>query len=626
MNISHKLSRLSITGPISMHTPACVLFEIADAHGITCEQNLSNSDSIRSLVNEINEKPVKRIIFDSATNSTHLQLVARFVNSHHNSWTRRTLKPAFDFLMQFNEIDSRLISKIPDKFEVGSQTSDCIFSINACILYGICRTNNIVTNSSTTIKQMAYAVKLLKSSAESVKRRAKQFTEIASQSQMISMLISDEKEIEDAEDVISVKSQIDFNSIPSETLSTDILFSDFRYYTTMKYLQRDAVPRSPHDCSALLALTDNFDISRAINPFSELKEFRAKPRNTYIPEDPWMKYWFLINPKLFNLTVTFNPLFPREFYKEEDLSEMAISEGYEPNFTEDSYEILQLAHLSDTFYYGMVPNVRSEYTVIDRDPVTDVTYGELVCYGQKDVELKPISIEELINLFETNQNFSSPFGSDEIFSKEAINKLKIIARNTEGPGSQHLSMETIELKIRLISIINKISALMKNYDIITRQFILKFSESDDNIKSIIKNTLNSLLHVGMYMRGWSGQKDFPLGNYYTKQITHEEIEEKTSAEIIKFESLCESLNDKGINILNLPLVIFKGGEYQTSNTEDEGLTIGDRLAIVKEGDKSDTMNSCIRLSSNWICSTCHKYTTALGFVDPFDIYLLKHIH
>lgn len=608
----HKLSRILVTGNVNICTPLCVLLEIAEAHGIV------HNHSVSKLVHEINERPIVRVNFDEKITITDLQLVARFVNSHCN-WTKRTLKQAFDFLIQFNKEKI----EIPTNFEIGLQTSQQPFLINACVLYKMCTVNGIEVKPTTTINQMAYAIKLLKSSAETISRRMKLFLETATTSQMISLLITSENEFEDAEilEPTEIPTIGDFNIIPKEKLSSTRLLSNFEYYTSLRSMQRDAISTSVHDSVTLLALTDKFDISKASNPVFELKEFRSKTRDSYIPVDSWMKHWFEINPKLFNLTVTFNPLFPREFYREEDLSKMVIAEGHNLNLLEDSYEILQLAHLSNTFYYGLMPGLKSEFTIIDRDLIAEVPCGQLLCYGQKDSGLNLISIEELINLFESNKNFTSPFGCDEVFSKEAINKLKIITRSTEGPGSNHLSMETIQLKIRLLNVINRTTATMKIFDKMTSSFIAKYSDSDDSFKEIIVSALTSLLNIGMYTRGWTGKGDYPLNDNYVK-LPHEQIETNTSSEIFKFESFSEIIGDL---ITGLPLVIFKAGEYLTSNSEDEGLTIGERLTIMKEGDKSDTINSCMRLSSNWLCSSAHKYLSVLGNSEPFNIYTLKHI-
>src|SRR5438093_207691 len=92
--------------------------------------------------------------------------------------------------------------------------------------------------------------------------------------------------------------------------------------------------------------------------------------------------------------------------------------------------------------------------------------------------------------------------------------------------------------------------------------------------------------------------------------------------IALFENSCKSLDKVGTLIINLPLVIYRDGAYQTSNEARNGYTIGERVNIVKKGNSTGNTASCIRLSSNWICSTAHKYIVSLGFPAPFDIFNL----
>ena len=58
--------------------------------------------------------------------------------------------------------------------------------------------------------------------------------------------------------------------------------------------------------------------------------------------------------------------------------------------------------------------------------------------------------------------------------------------------------------------------------------------------------------------------------------------------------------------------------FVTSNDESEGLTISDRINIVRGGE-NEGMNSCIRLSSNKFCATSYFYMVLLGFRLPFSM-------
>jgi len=76
----------------------------------------------------------------------------------------------------------------------------------------------------------------------------------------------------------------------------------------------------------------------------------------------------------------------------------------------------------------------------------------------------------------------------------------------------------------------------------------------------------------------------------------------------------------------LPLIFYNNGsgELLPSTDEREGLTIYDRINIVKRGEDG-SMYSCIRMSSNRFCASSYYYLTLLGFADPFNLNDLASI-
>ena len=69
----------------------------------------------------------------------------------------------------------------------------------------------------------------------------------------------------------------------------------------------------------------------------------------------------------------------------------------------------------------------------------------------------------------------------------------------------------------------------------------------------------------------------------------------------------------------------ESNKFITSNDPDEGLTIKDRINIVRGGEEGNTMNSCIRMSSNKFCSSAYYYMVLIGFRMPFSISEVSHI-
>ena len=102
------------------------------------------------------------------------------------------------------------------------------------------------------------------------------------------------------------------------------------------------------------------------------------------------------------------------------------------------------------------------------------------------------------------------------------------------------------------------------------------------------------------------------------------VEVKSNASISQFEEECRQNPKIGKIIKNLPLVQYRGGKYVKSNSNHEGITIQDRIDIVKKGETT-SISSCIRMSSNWFIASAHKYITILGLPAPFDIFKMRQI-
>jgi hypothetical protein len=618
-----QLSRLLITGHVHEHVPMCVLMEIADAHGIT----YSNKDPEKPkfahhLLASIHQTNIPTM--SEAKTLTEWQYVVRFINKY-SPWPQSKLVVAYNFIIEFMNNGDPL-SKIPANFIYGLQTPDNPCNVNACVLYKTCVYHRLNTNSRTTIEQMARAVRMLRDETESIIRRAEFFIKRdAKRTDLINILMLSPHEVQDPEPAI-IEIAPDYNALPELEISYDLLTRIHQSLTNIQTLQKKIDPTSSDGAVALAAINYNIDISKSMDSIREYRILRINGRDTYQPVDKWMKYWYQKNPTIFDLSVTFNPLFPTQFYNNRQLEAMVTHAGYtnaDVSNTE-SYELLQLAYVAETFYLGEMPNMRSSKTSIDLDDVPDIPYGQLLCFGQMDAPLKPISVSELIDLFNANQNFSSPFHHDAVFTTTAINKLKLILQSPSGPiPSMMLSPETIRIRARLLEVITGIELMSYHGDEPTRQLISSYRNVDPGTKQTIRQALNQLLNAGMYMRGWSGSGAYPVS--YAPPNDDVTTAMNVTNAISQYESTLRSLGKLGLQINNLPLVAYKDGQYQVSTDDHNGFTIGDRVAIVKQGKGTGNVASCIRLSSNWICSSTHKYILSLGFPAPFDIFSLREI-
>ena len=289
----------------------------------------------------------------------------------------------------------------------------------------------------------------------------------------------------------------------------------------------------------------------------------------------------------------------------------------------DPYEFLQVEYTSETFYSGLFPLTKKDATVIDLEHLIDIPYGQLLSYGQIDVSLNPITISELIDLFTANQNFVSPFGAEKVFSQTSIKKLKNILLSPHGPNYQiKIDLQTLSIKKKLFTLITEIE--LANDDS-SKMLVSSYKNGNYHEKKYIENLLNILLVFGMNMRGWMGIGEYPVKEAPVKYDDEAIVALNVTQSIAKYKKERDKNKNIGKLVDSLPLVKYQDGEYLVSKNKNDGFTIGERIEIVIKGKDNQTVYSCIRMSSNFICSSVHKYSLILGLPAPFDIFKLRYI-
>lgn len=628
------LSRIAITGRVHAGTPLCVLLEIADAHGIDYQSLDPNHSEFSTQLLESIHQISPPSLESNSWSSMEWGYVARFVNCKVQ-WTSGTLLTAYNFLMDSSQLT---VEHLPSEWISGAQTPEHPTSLNACMIYKICMELNLQVGPTTTLDQMTYAVRVATLSLPEITRHVMMFVQRASFRELINcLLLSPQSNIDlpeispPSENPIEapsiqeapLNSPENYNLLPSQTASHEMLIQIHHSLHDVNRLQHMIEPTTENGAIALAAINYNLDLSFSSDPLLEYRTFRRDGRD-YLPVDPWMRHWYQQSRDLFDLQQYFNPLFPECFYSAPILRNLALQAG----FTEtelsvgSAYELLQLAHVTETFYLGIRPGLKSTVTPIDLDSISEISPAELLSYGQLAegaTPLQPVTISELIQLFTNNQNFTNPFHPNSVFSSLAISKLKLLLASPRGA-------ESMDSRNELLEIIRMIEASTRNLDQPTKQLIAVYRNASPDTKSEIIRALNQLVHAGMYMRGWQGPGyEYPVTSAPTPLDREAEVAVNVTQTLAAYESSCRSLGRIGIALNALPLVLCRDGQYQVSTSVRDGLTIGDRITIVKGGDSSANIGSCIRLSSNWICSSAHKYITSLGQRSPFDIFHLRYV-
>ena len=602
------LNRLNITGALNFNTPKIVLYEIADSLSI---KNENNPNRLILKINKASNR--NKIVENYEDDIASLRIIARYVNCNNKNWRRSLLLKAFKFLNSFEKD-----RKVDKNFIYGIQTSEKPESLNACILYRLCRNYNIYTSYNTNIHEMANNIKLYLSET-SLKIDIFNYIKFnATKSDLVNMSslvgisglfkpeIINEEEIEKKEKY----TYEDYENCTGRILDID---------------DQNIPPKNGLEAIVMAALYYKLDLSDCEKP---MNEYKALSKNPYFPSDEKLKkrlkqsYDYpdnICSPYLNNV---FNWKLPENMYSHRDLVHLCGEEGIYDN--DSHYSSLQLAYLTETFIHGKQKNIINETTTF-LENIEDLEYDEVVLYGiRSEGYYKAYTYGELADTFSNYKRFLDP-RTNQIFSEDTIEKLYLL---TQKDKRKTETEEMYRERIDLGEEIERIKIYIGNKNEYVDNFLDIYENLNDYDKKKVEKCLNNLLHVAMYMRNWDGVSDYPLNSEDTnfseeKQIV---VDHRVTQSLIVFEESLKSLGRLGDYILNLPLMQYhkESSSFITSNDPSEGLTIKERIDIVRGGENS-SINSCIRMSSNKFCATSFYYMVLIGFRMPFNISEVSQI-
>lgn len=592
-----ELNRLPLTGLLDDETPICVIKEVASAHGVEFEEaNMGRPAYVHRLINYVNQTPA-RSINRHPTSVSDWQKAAQFVN-HSEAWPIIALRDAFDFLIGL--IETSEITLAPN-WEPGLQTQVYPRRINCSVLYGICRRAQVRTWSTMTMDQMATIVRM-------VTARDQETFHL-----QLRLVIGESSRSDVVNTVVSPLLHL------GEKVSHDSLTSVYSLVSDPASVQSLIQPRTAAQAVALMALA-GIDISSAENP---IREYRHYQRNKagYVPQDPELVAIYRLNPNLINLTKTFNPLFPPQYYSPHVLRNMVIAEGYDLSgdevMRESHYNIMQLVYVTDTFYGGPQPNVTHQETPIFMEDISQSPPGSVFYYGQRVSGVRPILVTELTHLFRSDQAFTNPFTETRsVLSRRIVAKLKNLCRDGL------YGTEVDRQRLTLIRAIEETEMFLLEMNDDTQQLMIKYRTGDEELKHQMERCFINFLNLSMYMRGWpGGSAPYPVA--HAPVDNQNQVDLNVTEGIIAFERSCYAMGDIGRLVMRLPLMQYANGEFSVFNRD--GRTVGERLEIVKSGVDTDNISSCIRISSNLFAVSAYRYMGLLGLPEPFSITQLRNI-
>lgn len=605
-------SRMNIVLEVNDTTPLCVLEEILDSHRIGYVKGATPQEDMVSYINDLDDIHLKKPL-----DSRGWRILAAYINTDKTvKWTKESLMSCYEVLERYSHNNTIRGRDLSLDFVCGPQTPSSTESLNACVLYRLCCNFDLITNFHTTFEEMINAVSLYLQGPDRCLEILTNFIDntpptviMDPSAPIINALILRTGTI----DLPNVSQEVSHNSLESYIRCPD-------YPMSIKSIMKRVRPKTRFEAIAFAAKIYHKDISDALYPITEFRVLSNSP-DRYIPIDCTLRRIHILNPDLINLKKTFNPLFPEQYYGRSTLVEMARKEGYSEEHVRggNPYELLQMSYVLDNFYCGVYPEISNEETPIAFDEVESLEPGSIICYGVRRESLTAFNIEEIVDHFRTTQNFSHPTNPRATLTPRSIQKLKTIARD-EGTASESVQ----SLKQELLRIIEEVELLVSGTSSQVRRFRDTYLELSPGKQESIRRIFTKLLHLAMYMRGWEGGSNpYPIGSAPVDD--QHQVNIRVTVALNDFEDSCNALKSEGRTILNLPLLKYRGGEFRAIRTEAEGRTIQERLNIVKRGNQTGNIHSCIRMTSNVLAASAYRYLILTGQRAPFTISELRQI-
>lgn len=586
------ISKILITGPLHPSMPYIVLSELALELGLLV--------SIDRLKNDIQyyAKIFKKLSKLRPKLVSDLSIDKEFIKKYINplvEWDLLSLDIAFRFLNLFRrplvKIDDLEIDK---DTTIGLQTPEIRISLNACILYALCKYHHLYVDIDCTLEDMKSLLLMNK--------------------QNVNPKHSEEIVIDD--------------EIPSKPFcmydSIEKIEQEASLFGDKDYVIRLVEPKSHLQAIIVGALVHQMDYSKYIDPLREFNRHKHDLKTSKV--DVEMQYVEWINPNYCDLNLYFNPYLPRTVYSEQMLNQHLSLFSYSPSeFFGTPYYILQEMHLHENFHLGYHPNICNSELAVTLEPVSSLSNGDIVCFGVREEVLSATSWDELSKVFSNMNQFTNIFEKSRIFSKTQIDRLTRLGNWILDCSITHkylfedFSERTLSSVKECLDVIDEINLTLCNNFEHNQHLIHLFKNSSTDKRVSIIMAMEKLFEVVMYMRGWDGQSDvYPIEDSPYKNS--EQVEIKTLEAIFELDNLNESTENF---IYQLPLMIWKN-EFVQSVLEEQGLNIGDRIKIVKKGE-TEGIQSCIRMTSNVLGATYCFYCKLFKIPEKFNIKNLTYI-
>lgn len=597
--------RKIINNELSERTPNIVILELISAFRIKIEKDFKSDPSyLRAVVRTIRSADSYKIKYpfneaDRAKIADYLSIPKTELKHWNNELLRK--------ILSYWEMMISKIDYLPDiiSTRIGYPTIKYPYSINACFLYRFCFLRKVEIPFNIEIKNLGLIVSMFSGSrAEILSYIQSQFTMTNNKHRLLSMLANIELKENNSIDILTSEDDQDFTH--------EILIIKYKKMVKIRGVEFRQ-PRNNLEAIVLAAINLKANLIFIDDPISEYKNLNQHLQKS--PEDIYFLKYTALDRKVrlgYSLSlINFDSRLPEIFYPEQFLRSMSDYNGRGLFSEHNPYEYMQILSITETFYHCWHPNISNKETPFLYDEIKSINFDNLICYGVPSSNLIGITLDELISIFRINKSFRNdiiPDKNQRNFTEENINRLKRLLRRSPILNNQK-SIDCLE-EINRIEILNqdssnKLRELLNIYP---------------NNKIIIDQILDLYFDLGLYMRSWNGDR-----SSYPIEEAPVENQNLTDINVTNQINKIKEFPQKDILTIieDLPIFKYEDGKFIPDNDENQGLTIAGRMKIVLQDESN--INSCIRMTSNYLLLTIYRIKNVLSLDLPFNLSKFRFI-
>jgi hypothetical protein len=400
-------------------------------------------------------------------------------------------------------------------------------------------------------------------------------------------------------------------------------------------------PRTHDEAVLLAAMHYGVDLHTASNPLNEYThlvlstaDHAGKSRShlwgciQYIhTADPKLAVWTSRHPSALSLSHTYLPVFPVELWPHDAATDLA--ERWGKSATHESHamttnEFLQWRAVSFHVYHGLPRNVRNTKTPIELHDIATLPAANLLGFGNEDHGYELMTSQELQAYLNSTHQASWPTVQGTLPIDDcALAQLERLAKDQKWYD--------------LVQAIRAIKEESSDERRSVNELVTAYRKASLSEKLAIDNVLWTWLYFGMSMRGWTAtppssteaisksalyiNTPFPLHETDVEHGDTLDLRVHRWGELL-YEALGACSTDWRKRLAGARLYLFSDNQYLLAHDREQGLTLEDRLRILT---RTDNVHACIRLSSNWMCSSAYYYFIQLDHAVPFAIRDLVRI-